>query len=159
GNSLDIEPFGVDQVRSVQYIDRTLLTAIPVNTTLIKEIAYRRDGQLTSVLTMTHVKTGLPANWQIRLGNYLGTYQTQSGTFPAANDTNYTIVYSAKPTVFPALNLINGGGPQNFDLKFMLDVPWQFKGPGIAIDHYVSEAATATYAYYIDAIDQSNAGA
>ena len=158
GNSLDREPFGYDQIRNVQYLDRSLLGAIAVNTTLIKEIAYRRDGQL-GLLTMTHVKTGTQPNWQVRLGNYQGNYLTQTGAFPTVSDVNYTTVYSAKPTVFPALNLINGGGPQNFDLKFLLDVPWQFKGPGIAIDHYCSEAATANYDYYIDAIDQSTSGA
>ncbi len=157
-NSLDREPFGYDQIRSVQYIDRTLLSGIPANT-LLKEIAYRRDGGLTGVPTMTRTRV-LPPNWQIRLGKFSGNYATVSPSFPAVSDVNYTVVYAAKPTSFPNLTLVNGGGPQNFDLKFPLDLPWQFSSPGIAIDHYCYETTNVgTYAYYVDTIDPNgNAG-
>lgn len=157
GNSLDQEPFGNDQIRSLQILDRSLLGAIPVNTTLIQELSYRRDGQTPGLPTMTRTRN-LPPTWQIRLGNYTGNYLAPSPTFPTASDVNYTIVYQAKPTLFPPLPLVNGGGPQNWDLVFPLDVPWQFKGPGLAIENYCYEAAQATYNYYVDAIDVTASG-
>lgn len=157
GNGLDQEPFGNDQIRSLHIVDKALLGAIPVNTTLIKELSYRRDGQTTGITTMTRTRT-LPPNWQIRLGNYSGSYLAPSPTFPTASDVNYTTVYQAKPTVFPSLPLVNGGGPQNWDLVFPLDVPWQFKGPSIAVENYCYEAGQITYNYYIDAIDVLGSG-
>ena len=156
-NSLDQEPFGNDQIRSLQLIDRSILGAIPVNTTLIQEIAYRRDGQTVGLPTMTRTRN-LPPNWQIRLGNYTGNYLAASPTFPTVSDVNYTTVYQAKPTLFPPLPLVNGGGPQNWDLVFPLDVPWQFKGPGLAIENYCYESTQVNYNYYIDAIDVSASG-
>ena len=120
-SSLDQEPFGTDQMRSLHYIDRSLLTGIPTNT-LLKQVAYRRDGGLlTPTMTRTRVT---PPIWQVRLGNFTGNYLTVTGTFPTSTATGYTTVFSAKQFSFPSLPLVNGGGPQNFDLKFPLDVVW-----------------------------------
>src|SRR5690349_15063012 len=56
GNSADVEPFGYDQVRHVQYVHQSMLVGLAPNT-LIKELAYRRDGNVTNPAICVRYRT------------------------------------------------------------------------------------------------------
>lgn len=153
GNSADSEPFAFDQARHVHYVGQSLLTSIAPNT-LIKELQYRRDGDSSTITSMLRYRT--PATktqpvWQIRLGNLTGNVLAPPPEFPTATTGGWTTVFSAKPMNFPDLPRV-GTGPQSFDLKFVLDVPWQFTGQNLGIDHFAYEANVGGFNYVIDAI-------
>ena len=152
-NSLDSEPFAYDQIRHVQYLHQSLLGGLGLNT-LIKEIDYRRDASTTTITSMLRYRT--PATktqpvWQIRLGNYTGNVIAPPGDFPTATTAGWTTVFGAKPMNFPDLPKV-GTGAQPFDLKFVLDVPFQFTGPHLGIDHFAYEASLGGYNYLVDAV-------
>ena len=148
GNSLDLEPLGLDQCHHVQYVDRSLLTAVPPNATL-KELAYRRDSSLTGAMTR---RASVPI-WQINMGNYAGSALNPEPQFPQAT-SGWTTVFSAKQVnvaQFPDLTLPATGLP-SFDVKFVFDQPFVFAGPGLGIQHYVYEGRNQTYYYYMDSV-------
>ncbi len=153
GASADQEPFGYDQARHVQYVHANLVAGMPLNT-LVKELQYRRDGAAPNpTFTRARGTTKVKPVWQIRLGNVLGTVNVMQppSEFPGVADPNWTVVFTPKQVDFPDLNLVGGGGPQNFDIKFLFDVPWQWKGPTLGIEHYVAETNNAAYVYIADA--------
>lgn len=154
------EPFAYDEVRHVHYIHQSLLLGLGLNT-LVKEIDYRRDSTASTITTMLRYRT--PATktqpvWQIRLGNYSGSVIAPVGDFPTATTAGWSTVFSAKPVNFPDLPLV-GTGAQPFDLKFVFDVPFQFTGPHLGIDHFAYESAVGGFVYLVDAVNyQPNGG-
>lgn len=155
GNSPDIEPCGSDRIRHVQYLDRSLLASVPANS-LIKEVAYRRTTQITTALMERKSGTnqGIPV-WQVRLGNYVGPVTNPRGTFPTSTTSGWMTVFTAKQvdftTNFPPLPMPSTGLPA-FLVRFPFDVPFQYIGAALGIDHYAYESVNRTYPYYMDGV-------
>lgn len=156
GNSPDIEPFGFDRVRHVQYVDRSLLTGIP-NNALLRGLAYRRTPQLTVPATMERksARGFTLAIWQIRVANYGGPVLNPPSTFPSPSDPVWSTVFAARAidhtTNCPPLTLPSTGLPP-FAVSFPFDVPMPYAGQGLGIEHYAYESVAYTYAYLIDGV-------
>jgi hypothetical protein len=156
GNALDREPFGLDQVRHVQYIDRALLGNVPPNT-LLKEVAYRRSPLLTTPATMTRTLANPAPLWTLRVSNHTGSVQNPAPQFPLNTNTAWTTVFNAQvdnTTNFPPLTLPASGLP-SFLVRFPFSAPYVFTGAaGFGIDHYVYDAAIRGTVYYVDAVQE-----
>jgi hypothetical protein len=153
GNSPDVEPFATDRIRHVQYVDRTQLTAIPPNA-LLKAIAYRRTIQLTNPIMERKTAGGQQAipSWQVRIGNFTGPVMNPPGTFPTSTTPGWTTVFSRTvdfTTNFPPLPLPTSGLPA-FLVRFPFDVPVQYAGSGLGVDHFAYETISYAYPYLMD---------
>lgn len=150
---LEQEPFGYNRARHVQYVDRSLLGALP-NGAVITRLAYRRDTNGYTAATMS--RTGRPGAtpvWQMRLGNTNESALNPPATFPGVVAPGWTTVYTPKTTVFPNTSIPAGGGPANFDIQFVFDVPFVWTGGTLGIDHYCFDSNASVYNYFVDAID------
>jgi hypothetical protein len=150
GDSLDPEPFAYNQATHMQYVDRSLLTAVP-NGASLSRLAYRRDwGSSAQFATMSRLRSGAPAPvlWEIYMQNYVG---------PVLNPTNviqrtgWTNVLTPILVSFP--DLPRGAGPTaNFDIAFTLDRPMIYTGGPLGIAHVVYEGNNNTFNYVADAV-------
>lgn len=155
---LELEPFGYNRVRSVQYVDRSLLTAVPLGAQ-VNRIAYRRDTNGYTAANMT--RTGRPAPnpvWQVRLGNTDQAALNPSFQFPAVFQQGWTLVFTPKQVAFPATSIPGGGGPANFDIQLPFDFPFLYAGGNLGIEHYAFESNSNVYTYIVDAIDSQPGG-
>lgn len=148
GNSLDLEPFAHQQINHLQYVDRSLLTAVPANST-ITQVAYRRDFGSYTVTPMRRLLRNTPATaiWEVWMVNYTGPVLNPTNNIRRAGWTN---VMTPILVNFPDLAL--GSGPTaNFDLQFMLDRPFLYTGGALGIGHYAYETTGGTATYLMDA--------
>lgn len=148
GNSLDFEPFGFQQINHLQYVDRSLLTAVPASST-ITQLAYRRDYGSYTVTPMQRLLRGTPATaiWEVWMVNYTGPVLNPTNNIRRAGWTN---VMTPVLVNFP--DLARGTGPTaNFDLQFMLDRPFLYTGGSLGIGHYAYETTGGTVTYVMDA--------
>lgn len=146
GNGLDMEPFGFNQITHLQYVDQSLLTAVP-NGALINRVAYRRDWGSTPTATLQRLLRGLPTSaiWEIWMVNYVG---------PVLNPTNVITRTGWSNVMTPILvnfpDLPRGPGPTaNFDLSFALDRPLAYTGGALGLSHVAYEASANTFATYV----------
>jgi len=150
GNSLEQEPFGYDQITHLQYVDRSLLGAVP-NGALLNQIAYRRDWDSTAgVATMQRVGRSGPTSaiWEIWMVNYTGPVLNPTNNIQRTGWTNVMT-----PTLVSFPDLPRGAGPTaGFDLSFALDRPFVYGGGSLGVSHLVYETAATTYAYFADAV-------
>jgi hypothetical protein len=154
GVGADQSPFGRDRHRHVQYVDRSLLTAVPTGTT-IRAIAYRREGGDDRRPTLRRIRPGeanqRPA-WAVRLGNPTVDVRDPPREYPEITDPAWTLVRDPKPMTFPDLDLPADGLP-GFDLVFPFDRPFVYLGGELGIEHYVNHRRQIDYPYVVDAVD------
>lgn len=148
GNGLDQEPFGYDQITHLQYVDRSLLTAVPPSA-LLTQIAYRRDwGSTSAQATLQRIGRQGPSSaiWEIWMVNYTGAVLSPTNNMRRAGWTNVMT-----PTLISFPDLPRGAGPTApFDLAFVLDRPFAYTGGALGVSHSAYETAGTTYNYWID---------
>lgn len=150
GNSLDPEPFGFNQITHLHYVDRSLLAGVPAAASL-NAIAYRRDwGSTAAIPTMQRIARGLPAPaiWEIWMLNYAGPVLNPSNVILR---TGWTNVMTPILVNFP--DLARGAGPTaNFDLGFVLDVPFLYTGGALGVANLAYESDGTVFNYLVDAV-------
>jgi hypothetical protein len=152
GNSLDLEPFGFQQINHLQYVDRSLLTAVPAASS-INQVAYRRDYATYTVTPMRRLIRNAPATaiWEVWMVNYTGPVLNPTNNIRRAGWTN---VMTPILVNFP--DLARGTGPTApFDLQFMLDRPFLYSGGSLGIGHYAYETTGGTVTYLMDSVVSS----
>lgn len=158
GNSLGQEPFGLDRTHHTQYVDQSLLTAVPLGAAL-KSIAYRPDTQYA---TSTYWYTGTPV-WYLRLSSTSTSAMAPSPIWPSRPDQgppdpHWTLAITARPISFPTIPL-SGQSPEAFAITLPFDQPFVFTGPNLGIDHFTYDSVNnRKRVYYVDAVQQTSTG-
>ncbi len=153
GNSLDRLPFGRDRARHAQYIDGRALVGVRRGVAL-RAISYRRDTQLSNTNFVRSTRAGkrMPS-WTMRVANFTGNWQSPPASFNSTSAARWTIVINRRTIDFPDLARPSSGVAP-FAIRMVLDQPFTFQGPGLAVQHSVHESSNLAYTYYADAVQR-----
>lgn len=168
-NSLDQQPFGMDQIRYAQFVDKGYLTGLKSGAK-VSEIRYRRDeARLDKIYSsyepMKRGTTVIPS-WQISMGDFQGDYTNLNSEYAnRGNMISMTVVFagslnytSMTPNLAPPSSSTTAAP---FAMKFPFNVQsFQYLGNGLCVDHLVYESRNRTHRYYVDSIysEKSNGG-
>jgi len=167
GNALD-HGLGLDQIRHQQYIHTSLVTAA-LNKS-IKEIRYRRDGNLLYVngnkiepMTRKPTRTTVPIpTWRVLLGNFARDVMNPGPNYVTTNTTVWVGTLNIGPTPGPKANMpdlaLPAAGLPPFDIRFPFSTPFAFRGPHLIVENFANATRNATYNYYTDAVTSKPSG-
>jgi len=162
GNSLDLEPLGLDQIRHATFVDRAYLAGLPIGSKLL-ELRYRREenrlDKIYSNFEPMRRYTNVIPNWEIRMGRFDGDYSNLNPQYNAAsNQVQFTTVFAGQlnlslntPTLYPPSNPTT---PAPFQMIFPLNVAQPiYAGTGLFVEHFAYAARQRTHIYYLDAVE------
>ena len=167
GNSLDQEPFGLDQIRHMTFVDKSYLTGLPFGTKLY-ELRYRREeNRLDKIFSnyepMRRNPRVLPV-WEVRLGSFRADYDDLNPRYEdPSNGVILTTVFAGvlnlslnTPTLPPPANPAN---PAPFQMIFPFNVAQPlYGGGGMVVQHFAYESASRSHIYFVDSLETTPGG-